>query len=145
MFITFLRADFLKGEAPMTPNRVMFWQIDHIWIFYMLAALSTLLFLGGMAVYVLVWKKIETHVRSLCNAVVFVPPRCGYGECERRCDAFIVNAGWLILNLVCSFVFSVCASRLTCIVLFYSVLSVVDVRFDYSFVELSVYFLLACC
>ena len=23
----------------MTPNRVMFWQIDHIWIFYVLAAL----------------------------------------------------------------------------------------------------------
>ena len=41
----------------MTPHRVMFWQIDHIWIFYVLAALSTVLFLGGMAVCVLVWKK----------------------------------------------------------------------------------------
>ena len=41
----------------MTPSRVMFWQIDHIWIFYVLAALSTVLFLGGVAVYILVWKK----------------------------------------------------------------------------------------
>ena len=41
----------------MTPNRVMFWQIDHVWIFYMLATLSTVLFLAGVALHVLVWKK----------------------------------------------------------------------------------------
>ncbi len=41
----------------MTPNRVMFWQIDHAWIFYVLAALSTVLFLAGVALHVLVWKK----------------------------------------------------------------------------------------
>ena len=41
----------------MTPNRVMYWQIDEIWLFYVLATLSTILFLGGMAVYIRVWKK----------------------------------------------------------------------------------------
>ena len=41
----------------MTPNRVMFWQIDHVWIFYVLATLSTVLFLAGVALHVLVWKK----------------------------------------------------------------------------------------
>ena len=35
----------------------MFWQIDHIWIFYVLAALSTAFFVGGMAVHILVWNK----------------------------------------------------------------------------------------
>ncbi len=41
----------------MTPNRAIFWQIDHIWIFYGLAALSTILFLAGVGVHLLVWKK----------------------------------------------------------------------------------------
>jgi hypothetical protein len=41
----------------MTPNRVMFWQINQIWIFYVLATLSTLLLLAGLALHILVWRK----------------------------------------------------------------------------------------
>jgi len=35
----------------------MFWQIDHVWIFYVLATLATVLFLAGLGLHVLVWKK----------------------------------------------------------------------------------------
>ncbi len=41
----------------MIPNRTMFWQIGHTWIFYVLAALSTVLFLAGIGATILVWKK----------------------------------------------------------------------------------------
>ncbi len=41
----------------MTPNRIMFWQIDHVWVFYALATLSTVLFLAGIGAHILVWKK----------------------------------------------------------------------------------------
>ena len=40
----------------MTPNRIMFWQIDHVWAFYVLATLSTVLFLAGLGAHILVWK-----------------------------------------------------------------------------------------
>ncbi len=41
----------------MVPSRVMFWQIDHVWIFYLLAAVATIFFLGGLGLHVLVWRK----------------------------------------------------------------------------------------
>jgi len=41
----------------MTPSRVMFWQIDHVWLFYGLAALAILLFLAGLALHIAVWRK----------------------------------------------------------------------------------------
>ena len=41
----------------MTPNRSMFWQIDHVWIFYLIAVFATALFLAGMGVHIWVWKK----------------------------------------------------------------------------------------
>ncbi|MBC8177260.1 MAG: 4Fe-4S dicluster domain-containing protein [Deltaproteobacteria bacterium] len=41
----------------MTPHRVMFWQIENVWIFYVLAGLATGLFLAGVVAYVTVWKK----------------------------------------------------------------------------------------
>ena len=41
----------------MTPNRVMFWQIDHVWLFYVSAALSVLFFFMGVGLHVLVWRK----------------------------------------------------------------------------------------
>lgn len=41
----------------MTPNRTMFWQIEGVWIFYVLVVLTIGIFLAGMAAYVLVWKK----------------------------------------------------------------------------------------
>jgi Fe-S oxidoreductase/nitrate reductase gamma subunit len=41
----------------MAPQRLMFWQIDHVWLFYVLAALASALFLAGMAVHLVVWKK----------------------------------------------------------------------------------------
>ena len=41
----------------MTPHRVMFWQIENVWMFYVLAGLSTGLFLAGVGACVSVWKK----------------------------------------------------------------------------------------
>ncbi|MBW2615339.1 MAG: 4Fe-4S dicluster domain-containing protein, partial [Deltaproteobacteria bacterium] len=41
----------------MTPYRIMFWQIEDVWIFYVLAALATGLFLAGVAAHIWVWKK----------------------------------------------------------------------------------------
>jgi Fe-S oxidoreductase/nitrate reductase gamma subunit len=41
----------------MTPHRIMFWQIDDVWIFYVLAAFAIGLFLAGVAAYVSVWKR----------------------------------------------------------------------------------------
>ena len=41
----------------MTPNRVMFWQIDHVWIFYVSAALSVLFFIIGVGLHILVWRR----------------------------------------------------------------------------------------
>ena len=41
----------------MTPYRVMFWQIEDAWIFYVLAGLATGLFLAGVGAHVWVWKK----------------------------------------------------------------------------------------
>jgi len=35
----------------------MFWQIENVWIFYVLAGLATGLFLAGVVAYVTVWKK----------------------------------------------------------------------------------------
>jgi len=35
----------------------MFWQIEDVWIFYVLAALAIGLFLAGVAAYIWVWKK----------------------------------------------------------------------------------------
>ncbi|MCF8145855.1 MAG: respiratory nitrate reductase subunit gamma [Deltaproteobacteria bacterium] len=40
----------------MTPHRTMFWQIDHVWVFYTLAALATILFLAGLGAHVRVWR-----------------------------------------------------------------------------------------
>jgi len=41
----------------MTPNRIMFWQIENAWIFYVLAGLATGLFLAGVGAHIRVWKK----------------------------------------------------------------------------------------
>ncbi|MBW1910679.1 MAG: 4Fe-4S dicluster domain-containing protein [Deltaproteobacteria bacterium] len=41
----------------MTPYRIMFWQIEEVWIFYVLAGLATGLFLAGVAAHIRVWKK----------------------------------------------------------------------------------------
>lgn len=41
----------------MTPHRTMFWQIDHVWLFYLLAGISTVLFFLGILAYISVWKK----------------------------------------------------------------------------------------
>ncbi|MCJ7810581.1 MAG: hypothetical protein MUP26_10005, partial [Desulfobulbaceae bacterium] len=43
--------------TPMTPHRNMFWQIEPVWIFYLLATLATGLFLAGLFAYLQVWKK----------------------------------------------------------------------------------------
>jgi nitrate reductase gamma subunit len=49
----------INGEivAPMTPYRIMFWQIEDVWIFYALAGLAIGLFLAGVAASIWVWKK----------------------------------------------------------------------------------------
>ena len=41
----------------MTPYRNTFWQIEYVWVFYVLAGLATMLFLAGIAAHVTVWKK----------------------------------------------------------------------------------------
>ena len=46
----------------MTPYRIMFWQIEDAWIFYVLAGLATGFFLAGVAAHIRVWKK---NARSL--------------------------------------------------------------------------------
>ncbi|MFH1951739.1 MAG: heterodisulfide reductase-related iron-sulfur binding cluster [Pseudomonadota bacterium] len=43
--------------ASMTPHRIMFWQIDYVWIFYVLAGLAAGIFLAGLAAHICVWKK----------------------------------------------------------------------------------------
>ena len=41
----------------MTPYRIMFWQIEDAWIFYVLAGLATGLFLTGVGAHIWVWKR----------------------------------------------------------------------------------------
>ncbi len=41
----------------MTPYRIMFWQIEDVWVFYVLAVLATGLFLAGVAAHIRVWRK----------------------------------------------------------------------------------------
>ena len=41
----------------MTPHRIMFWQIEDVWIFYVLAGVATGLFLAGVGAHVWVWRK----------------------------------------------------------------------------------------
>jgi Fe-S oxidoreductase/nitrate reductase gamma subunit len=41
----------------MTPHRIMFWQIENVWIFYVLAGLAAGFFLAGLAAHICVWKK----------------------------------------------------------------------------------------
>ncbi len=41
----------------MIPYREMFWQIEEVWIFYVLAGLAAGLFLAGAAAHIWVWKK----------------------------------------------------------------------------------------
>ncbi len=41
----------------MTPHRIIFWQIEGVWVFYVLAAFTTGLFLTGIAAHIWVWKK----------------------------------------------------------------------------------------
>jgi Fe-S oxidoreductase/nitrate reductase gamma subunit len=43
----------------VTPNRTMFWQIDHVWVFYALAALATLLFLAGLGAHIRLWRTFK--------------------------------------------------------------------------------------
>ena len=43
--------------ASMIPHRIIFWQIENVWIFYVLAGAATGLFLTGAAAYIWVWKK----------------------------------------------------------------------------------------
>lgn len=41
----------------MTPSRIIFWRIEDVWIFYVLAGLAVCLFLSGVASHIWVWKK----------------------------------------------------------------------------------------
>jgi Fe-S oxidoreductase/nitrate reductase gamma subunit len=43
--------------TPMTAHRVIYWQIEGVWIFYVLAGLATLLFLGGVLAHLWTWRK----------------------------------------------------------------------------------------
>ncbi len=41
----------------LTAHRTMYWQIDSVWLFYLLAGLAAILFLAGLGAHVWVWKK----------------------------------------------------------------------------------------
>jgi len=41
----------------MIPHRILFWQIENVWIFYVLSGLATGFFLTGVAAHIRVWKK----------------------------------------------------------------------------------------
>ncbi len=41
----------------MTAHRIIYWQIESVWIFYVLAGLATLLFLGGVLAHLWTWRK----------------------------------------------------------------------------------------
>jgi Fe-S oxidoreductase/nitrate reductase gamma subunit len=46
----------------MTPHRIIFLHIEHVWLFYVLAGLAAGLFLAGVVAHIWVWKK---NARSL--------------------------------------------------------------------------------
>lgn len=41
----------------MVPSRIMYWNIENVWIFYVLATLAFIIFLTGMTIHIQVWKK----------------------------------------------------------------------------------------
>ncbi len=47
----------------MTPYRTMFWNIEQAWLFYLLAVLASALFLTGLFIHLLVWKKSATSLK----------------------------------------------------------------------------------
>ena len=47
----------------MIPHRPMFWHIEYVWLFYVLAAVAGGLFLAGVAAHVWVWKRAARSFR----------------------------------------------------------------------------------
>jgi Fe-S oxidoreductase/nitrate reductase gamma subunit len=43
--------------ASITPHRIIFWQIEGVWLFYVFAGLAAGLFLAAIAAHIRVWKK----------------------------------------------------------------------------------------
>ncbi len=43
----------------MTPYRTTYWQIEYVWIFYVLAGVAAVVFLAGVGAHIRVWKKIS--------------------------------------------------------------------------------------
>jgi len=43
--------------TPMTAHRIIYWQIEGVWIFYVLAGLATVVFLAGVLAHLWVWRK----------------------------------------------------------------------------------------
>ena len=91
----------------MTPNRVMFWQIDQAWIFYVLAALSILLFLAGLALHILVWRKgarsrgisFSAHALKKMLLDAFLGRRVITGDIAAGLMHLLIFWGFLILFL----------------------------------------------
>ena len=41
----------------MTPHRILFWQIQHVWLFYLLAAVAVGVFIFGLISHVRIWAR----------------------------------------------------------------------------------------
>ena len=41
----------------MNPSRIHYWQIGHVWLFYVLAAFSLAIFFIGLIIHVKIWKR----------------------------------------------------------------------------------------
>jgi Fe-S oxidoreductase/nitrate reductase gamma subunit len=89
----------------MTPYRDMFWQIDHPWIFYLVAALATAIFVAGIVAIIQVWKKsagdlaISFSKKSLNKAVLdaFLGRRLFHGHVAAGIMHLLIFWGFLVL------------------------------------------------
>ncbi|MCD6304882.1 MAG: 4Fe-4S dicluster domain-containing protein [Deltaproteobacteria bacterium] len=89
----------------MAPQRIMFWQIDHVWLFYVLAGLASLLFLAGMTAHLIVWKKNAGSLslpfsRTAFNRMildVFLGRRILKGELAAGLMHLLIFWGFLLL------------------------------------------------
>lgn len=50
---------------------MMFWQIDHVWLFYLLAALASSLFFAGIAAHLVIWKKTAGSLKITFTKAAF--------------------------------------------------------------------------
>ncbi len=89
----------------MTPYRAAYWQIEGVWIFYVLAVLAVLLFLAGVVAHIRVWKKAARSSESSFSGValkrmaldVFLGRRLLHGDIAAGIMHLLIFWGFLIL------------------------------------------------